>query len=112
MAEIGPFADRRAQGARRPPGKEVWQVEQMRGLRPGIEHPLFQPKDLRRLHLRRDVVTDIVQHRLAGFIDPLSLRERPVVHPDDDVLRLLAGRTDGDRPAPASRITSEQVAVS
>ncbi len=56
MAEIGPFADGRAEGtreaARRPPGQEIRQIEEMRCLRPGLRAVLLQPEQLRRLHLQ------------------------------------------------------------
>ena len=99
VPHIGPFADRRAQGASvvtgGPVGEVVRQVEKSSGAVPGIGQILLEPKELGGLHLRRYGSADVTQHIVFRGIDSLRLRHRPMIHPYDHVsliVRLRAQR--------------------
>ena len=58
---------------------------------------LLQPKELGCFHFRRNRPTYVAQDLVFGAVDVFCLLHRPVIHPDDDVLGVLAARAHGDR---------------
>ena len=94
VTEVRPLADRRAQrtvdAPRRPPGQIVGEIEPVRRAAPGVGPVAPQPAQLGRLHLGRDRPADELQHRMTGRIDRTRIVDRAVIHPDDDVPRVIA----------------------
>lgn len=89
MSEVGPFAGHRAdrprQAAGGAPCQEIGQVEELPGGVEDLRTMLAEPEQLWGLHLGRDRPADVFQDGVPGGVDPLGLRHRPVIHPDDDV---------------------------
>lgn len=54
----------------------------------------LQPQQFWRFHLGRDDAADVAQNLVAGFIDPIGLRDCPVIHPDDDIASRIARAAD------------------
>ena len=102
VPEVGPLADRGAERAGvvtgGAVGEEVRQVEEARGAAPRGGEVFLQPEELGRLHLGRDHAADVAEHGVARAVDAFGLRDGAVIHPDDDILRGLAGGTDGHGP--------------
>jgi len=96
VAEVRPLAHGRAQRARVASGRavreEVGQVEEPRGAREGARELFGEPQQLRRLHLGRDDAADVAEHLVVRLVDAARLRLGAMVHPHDDVARVVARR--------------------
>ena len=90
MSEISPLAGQRAGRPRgsagRAIGEIIGKIEEVSGRVIGRRQMLLEPEELWRFHLRRNDAADMAQHFVAGRADAIRLRDRPVIHPDDDVV--------------------------
>ena len=96
VGEIGPLACHRArrsgEASRCAKAQIVGEVEEVPGISPGCRQMLLQPEQFRRLHFGRDDPAHVPQDLVLGCAYALGLRDRPVIHPDDDVaLRVARG---------------------
>src|SRR5690554_187674 len=98
MGQIGPLAgDRTARPPCTPgrsPGQEIREVEEIPGFVEGPRKLFSKPEQFRCLHLWRNAPADILEYRCRGGVDPPCLIGRTVVHPHDDVARIVAFSID------------------
>jgi len=102
VTQVAPLAHR---GAQRPGvvaggavAEKVGKVEETRGPPPRLGEVLLEPQELRGLHFGRHPTAHISEHRVLGGVDAGCLIHCPVVHPDDHVLLVVAGRAHRHRP--------------
>jgi hypothetical protein len=100
VGEIRPLAGQRADRPRgftgRAIGEIIGKIEEVSGGVIRRRQMLLEPQQLRCFHLRRDDAADMAQHFVAGRADAISLRNRPVIHPDDDVAVRITRGTDAE----------------
>ena len=96
VGEIIPFAGERAHRTRRRSGgakrKIVGEIEEMTGRAIGRRQVPLQPKQFWNFHFRRDRAADIAKHVVLRLVDLAGFGDRAMIHPDDDIAPVVAGR--------------------
>ena len=96
-----PLAGQRADRTRRRSGgakrKIVGEVEEMTGRPVSRRQVPLQPKQFGNFHFRRDRAADIAEHVVLRLVDLTGFGDRAMIHPDDDISPLVAGRADRQR---------------